>query len=73
MGGGGGASASILLRGEGRVITNNGEGVLRRKNLQISDLQRLQSYRVTTKVTAEGNRVTRKQGITEEQGNRVTS
>ena len=43
---GGGVSASILLRGEGRVI--KGGGVLRRKNLQISDLQRLASLQETS-------------------------
>ena len=42
--GGGGVSASILLRGEGMVI--RGGGLLRRKNLQISDLQRLASLYV---------------------------
>ena len=38
--GGGGVSASILLRGEGRVIRGGGA---QKKNLQISDLQRLAS------------------------------
>ena len=37
---GGGVSVSILLRGEGRVIRGGGA---QKKNLQISDLQRLAS------------------------------
>ena len=44
-------SASILLTGEGRVIREG--GVLRRKNLQISDLQRLASLKVAYKNSGE--------------------
>ena len=42
--GGGEISASILLRGEGRVI--RGGGGAQKKNLQISDLLRLASLKL---------------------------